>query len=599
MKWVATKIVYGAIGVLVIIASAPFAASPKPMIVSTSTMPLLQATNDGILEQVSTTTAATPTSTMSPTIQPALASLPAEVYAFIQAPQGLLAQPYVTLIAFQAIPDVSIEIRGILNSREFICRGSPCALPVLTSSTILFWAISSSGDMSEEISATIRVGSEADGYYVYLDTISQFASFSDSCLRFWRIQDNSDPVWAEFVQFPYMLNTNKTLHNLAARLITHGVVDVTGCPDGGISASLNWPTTCGLERASSAMVGWQNQFDEYIWLASSHVGIPPKILKTLIEVESQFWPGNERFYLDEIGLGQVNQLGVDVLFRRSPELYRKVCSTVLDDCSEPYHQLSEEDRAMIQGAYINSQNSVCPTCPNGYDMNLAKQSINFIADVLHANCEIVKAIADENRPEDYMDELDDPYSDFWKFTLFTYHSGSGCFEQAVEATPRDIKFDWENFSQHIVDCDSGKSYVDGFWGNLLRFDTYRYTQADQEMVQVVPEFAATPTPFATLAPSTAQVMVQVFMDGNRNGIAEESELMDGVSVRLQSESGKELAGTTTRGQVTLELAEFSIGSEVVVSLPGLYRSETITVPRQGIVPVVFIFNQPTLPTVIP
>jgi len=36
-----------------------------------------------------------------------------------------------------------------------------------------------------------------------------------------------------------------------------------------------------------------------------------------------------------------------------------------------------------------------------------------------------------------------------------------------------------------------------------------------------------------------------------------------------------------------------------VSLPGLYRSETITVPEQGTIPVIFIFSQPTLPTVIP
>jgi len=599
MKWAATKIVYGFIGVLVILASAPFVNSPETTIVSTSTMPPPQATVGVILEQTPTQMTAIPASTISPTIQPALASLPLELYAFIQAPQGLLTRPYVTLFAFQAIPDVSIEIRGIVNSSEFICRGSPCALPVLTSSTILFWAVSSSGDMSEEISATIRVESGTDGYYVFLDTVSQFASFSDSCLRFWRIQDNSNPEWAEFVQFPYMLHTDKTLHHLAARLITHGIVDVTGCSDGGISAGLSWPTTCGLERASSAMVEWQNQYDEYIWLASSDVGIPPKILKTLIEVESQFWPGNERFHLDEIGLGQVNQLGVDVLFRRNPELYRQVCSTVLDDCREPYHQLSEENQAMIRGAYINSQNSVCPSCQNGLDLNKAKQSINFIAQVLHANCETVKVIADENRPAGYIDELEDPYSDFWKFTLFAYHSGSGCFEQAVEATPRDIPLDWENLSQNILDCESGETYVDGVWSNLLRFDAYSYTQTDKEVVQVTPEFAATPTPFSTPAPSTAQVMVQVFMDSNQNGIAEEFELMDGVLVRVQAESGKELKGTTVRGQITIELAEFSIGSDVFVSLPGLYRSKTITVPRQGMVPVVFIFNQPNLPTVIP
>jgi hypothetical protein len=36
-----------------------------------------------------------------------------------------------------------------------------------------------------------------------------------------------------------------------------------------------------------------------------------------------------------------------------------------------------------------------------------------------------------------------------------------------------------------------------------------------------------------------------------------------------------------------------------VSLPGLYRESSFTLPVQGIVPVVFIFTEPVLPTVLP
>ena len=502
------------------------------------------------------------------------------------------------LIAFQSIPDTSVEITGIINSREFVCRGSPCALPVLTSSTVVFKAVSSSGYTSEEILATVRVESDSEGYYVYVDTVSQFTSFSDSCLRFWGFQDFNNPVWAEFVQFPYLLNTDKTLHYLATQLIIHGIVDVTGCSDGGLSAGLDWPTACGLERAAKKMVEWQNQYDEYIWLASRDIGIPPKILKTLIEVESQFWPGNERFYLDEFGLGQVNQLGVDVLLRRDPTLYQQVCSTVLDDCQIPYALMSVENQALIRGAFVSAQSSVCPTCQYGLDLNAAKQSISFVAQVLHANCEMVKVIADANRPSDYLEDLEDPYSDFWKFTLLSYHSGISCFERAVKATPNGAPLDWENLSQNI-DCAGGEGYVNGVWGNLLNFDLYRYSPAELESLQVSPEFGATPTPIPTAIPSTAQVVVRVFLDGNQNGIAEESEWMDDVTVLVQGENRTELTGSTVNGQAVFELAQFPIGSEVVVSLPGLYRSETIAVPEHGTLPVVFIFNQPALPTVIP
>jgi hypothetical protein len=123
--------------------------------------------------------------------------------------------------------------------------------------------------------------------------------------------------------FPFQLNTRKTLHTLATQLILSGIVETNDCPAGGLSLSLDWPTACGLERASTAMIAWQNQFDEHIWLASRDQGIPPKVLKTLIEIESQFWPGNSRFYIDEIGLGQINQLGLDVLLRQDPYLISK------------------------------------------------------------------------------------------------------------------------------------------------------------------------------------------------------------------------------------------------------------------------------------
>jgi hypothetical protein len=496
------------------------------------------------------------------------------------------------------VPDATVEIRGSVGSHEFVCSGSPCAVPVLTSSIIVFRAVSSIGSSSEQVSATVRVELHPDGYYVYIDTVSQFASFSDSCLRFWGFQDYTDPVWAEFVQFPYLLNTNKTLHYLVTQLIIHGIVDVQGCPAGGLSLGLDWPTGCGLERARNAMIEWQNQYDEYIWLASKDIGIPPKILKSLLEVESQFWPGNGRFFVDEVGLGQVNQLGVDVLLRRDPGLYQQVCSTVLDDCQMPYSLMSSQNQALIRGAFVSSQNSLCPTCQHGLDLNAAKQSISFVAQVLHANCETVKIIADANRSSDYFDDLEDPYSDFWKFTLLSYHSGISCFESAVKATPKNVPMDWENLSENI-NCKGGKSYVDGVWGNLLSFDTYRYTPSGQEITLVTPVFAATPTPFPTAVLSTAQVVVQAFLDKNQDGIFEESEGLNNITVLLQSVDGTEVTGRTVNGQAVLNLADFPIGSEVTVSLPEYFRTETITVPAQGLVPVTFIFLQPTLPTAIP
>jgi hypothetical protein len=591
--------VYVLLSLLVAVACAPlsiFRPADNPSV------PVLPSSSTDVIAIEQTQTELVPiipSATVTAVLQPATVTpFISELYAFIQAPEGPVAAPFVTLIAFQSVPGISIQIRGTLDSRGFVCEGSPCVVPVPTSLIIIFSAVSSTGATSGEISASVRVELGSDGYYVYVDNVSQFSAFSDSCLRFWRFQDDTEPEWAEFVQSPYLLNTDKTLHYLVTRLIVHGIVNVEGCPAGGLNIGLNWPTGCGLERARNAMIEWQNQYDEYIWLASKEQGIPPKILKTIIEVESQFWPGNERFYLDEIGLGQINQLGVDVLLRRNPSLSQQVCSTVLEDCALPYSLMSPEHQAMIRGAFVNSYNSLCPTCQYGLDLNKARQSISFIAQVLHANCETVKIIADAKRQSDYVEDIEDPYTDFWKFTLLAYHSGISCFEQAVKATSNGLPLDWENLSENI-ECTGGESYVDGVWDNLLSFDQYLYSPSGQEIGRVTPVFAATRTPFPTPVPSTAQVKVQVFLDSNQNGFADESEWLDNITVLLQSVDGTEVIGTTVNGQVTLALAEFPIGGEVIVSLPGYYRSESIIVPGQGLVPVVFVFSLPTLPTVIP
>jgi hypothetical protein len=231
-------------------------------------------------------------------------------------------------------------------------------------------------------------------------------------------------------------------------------------------------------------------------------------------------------------------------------------------------------------------------------LNKAKQSIPFIAQVLHANCETVKIITDTQRESGYIEDMEDPYSSFWRFTLLAYHSGVSCFEQAIKGTPNGVALDWENVAENI-ECASGQDYVDGVWGNLLSFDQYLYSPSGPGTGQVAPVFAATRTPVPTTVPSTAQVLVEVFLDSNQNGIADAGEGLDNITVLLQSAAGTEVSGITDNGQVTLPLADFPIESEVIVSLPDYFRSQRITVPAQGVVPVIFIFSQPTLPTVIP
>ena len=584
--------------------------------------------------QVETT--ATVTSTPSPTLAatlpfqtstgfvpnslPTVANvLPSGLYAFIEAPIGPVPQPYVILSAFSALPtQVSIVIQGFVNTEEFICTASPCAVSLKTSSRLFFTAYADSGETSGTVSASVSVTQTDNGYLVTIDSLSQFHSFTNACSIIWNVYDLSNVAWDDFVSFPYQLHTKKTLHNLATQLLINGIVDASDCPAGGLSLGLSWPTACGLERASSAMIEWQNQYDGNIWLASKDQGIPPKILKTLIEIETQFWPGNSRVFLDEYGLGQVNQLGVDALLRRDPTLFQRICPSVLSDCLTSYLNLEPQQQAMIRGALVRLMDVTCADCEYGFDLNKAKESISLIAMLFRANCQqvddIIRLIDVPDPDADAAtataavatlsaggDTDTTSYEDLWRFTLLSYHSGPNCLQEALISVRRAHEpFTWENVEERLR-CRGGADYVNGFMNNLFAFDFYRLDYTDPDVVLVAPTIIPTRTPIATPTAfvSNATVRVQVFMDRNGNGNPEAGEWIDAMPVLLETSTNEQITQRTQNGIAMFDMSGYTPGIEINVSLPGLYRNERFELPQQGEVTVTFIFELPLLPTNIP
>jgi hypothetical protein len=546
-------------------------------------------------------------------------SAPGVLYAYIQAPSGTLSAPYVILKAFSSRPrGEAISIRGFVNAQEFICPGASCVLYLEGSSRFVFRAYSDDGRVSDEVIASVSVTRTQDGFVVTIDSVNQFTTFRNACANVWGVFDEENVTWDDFVQFPSDLNTKKTLHTLATQLLLKGIVDASDCPMGGLSLDLQWPTACGLERAEDEMLEWQNLYDEYIWLASRDEGFPPKILKTLIEVETQFWPGNARFYLDEYGLGQMNQLGVDVLLRRDQTLYQQVCPAVLADCSRPYTSLEPAQQAMIRGAVVKLTDATCPDCEFGFDLNIAKQSVSIIAQVLVANCQVVDTILSQAIvPDEDVDAAtataavatiqaggENPsteYEDLWRYTLLSYHSGPSCFQEAVIAARKDkLDINWENVSEKL-ECRGGEDYVNGFMDTLFAFDRYRYQFTDADVVLPVSTLVPTNTPVATLTPfiSTASVRVEVFMDRNGNQSPDEGEWIDAMTVQLTTSTNAQLRQRTVNGVTVFDMTGFTPGIGIEVSLPGLYRSQTFVLPEEGERLVIFMFEQPALPTSLP
>ena len=590
------------------------ALDPGLQIVNTSTTTLLPATR----------TIQPPTSTESPIVNlvtpdPASAT---RLFAFIQAPVGLVPEPFVILTAFSSIPRPGqISIRGFSNGLEFICDATPCKVILQSESRVVFRAFDEFGNVSPEVIAVVTLTPGTDGYLVTISHVSQFTTFVDSCSLVWGLGDETNATWDSFVQFPFELNTTKTLHTLTTQLILKGIVDTKDCPGGGLNLSLNWPTACGLERASRTMIDWQNQFDPYIWLASSEQGIPPKVLKTLLEVESQFWPGNSRFYLDEFGLGQINQLGMDVLLRRDGIFYQKVCEGTLSDCSIPYLSLEAPQQALIRGAAMSMMDAECPSCPNGIDLDKAKQSVSIIAMLLRANCERVDAILTNAVTQAIKADPDlatataaaptptpggdinykTTYEDMWRFTFLAYHSGLRCFQDAALAvTKARLPVTWENLDKEL-DCRGGREYVDGMMANLFAFDSYldQSINADNITSEFMFVPTNTPIPTPTVYISYAKVLVRVFMDRNGNGVPEDGEWIDAMTVLLTTSDNQQITQRTQNGIAVFDMTGFPPATIITVSLPGLYRSESFALPEQGVSVVTFIFEPPPLPTLLP
>jgi hypothetical protein len=574
-------------------------ASLTPSLTATPSPTMFQSAHATVKSsnQASATPFVEPTSTPLPPGQSG-GYLKPRLESFISVPTGPVPQPYVILSGFQTFNGVPaiISVNGTIGSKVFNCETSPCRLAFPMSGTITFRAQNGTGDVSDDNQASIVVTRLSDGFHLSIASLEKFVLFSDACGSMWGNLTDDRPAWSAFPQNPSDLNTQKTLHYLASRLMASGVVDAKDCPGGGSDG--NAPNPCGLSRVKDTMIAWQNQYDFDIWLAGRDQHIPPVMLKSLLEIESQFWPVTQRLYIDEIGLGQINQLGVDVLLRTNPVLYQRVCSSTMYRCDLPYVSLSGLDRALIRGSLAMALDASCPNCQYGVDLSRSSQSIPLIAQVVYSNCMQAKSILD-------LHGFTASYNDYWKFTMVSYHSGFGCLQNAVGAMPQTSgEITWKDLSSHLA-CPGTSEYIDKLWLTLQGYEIDQSAQNAQSTpgpqatlgVIIQPETPTPLPPVPTRAPhlSTGRLVVRVFVDLNGDGVRQDNEAVDNVQVNLDI-AGSTRIMVTQQGLVIFDLTGMEIGTRGRVSLPGLYRSAPILVPDSGDLPVIFIFVKPILPT---
>ncbi len=276
-----------------------------------------------------------------------------------------------------------------------------------------------------------------------------------ACSLTWGSFPPVDPehAWLTTPDTPGELATDQPLDLLAGRLLSWGFAEAPDCPWDGLNTD-GTANQCGVGAAREAVYEWQDRFDRRIFQVAMDTGLPARLLKGIFAQESQFWPGTFP-NLAEYGLGGLHSEGTDTLLLWNLSFYEQLCPVVLaeDYYEYSYHEIGEEEQALLRGALAIQADVSCPTCPNGIDLDEAEQSVDLFGDLLLANCaqtgEIVRQTY-RSAPGDVAS-----YPDLWRFTLANYNAGPGCLFEAIDEVyfgRQDLN--WTNVKQALLDLEA-------------------------------------------------------------------------------------------------------------------------------------------------
>lgn len=512
----------------------------------------------------------------------------------IVAPQGPVSEPYVIIDGYEPAAGYKITgISGVINSNvNFNCATDQCKVSILSDSEIEFWSLSSLGDQSKHVNATVRVSGKSGAYTVTVTIENPPIANADSCSTMWGLPQPRTTSWAALPYLPQELNTSQSLDILTGKLLSIGIVKAPNCPGGGLY-SYGSPNGCGMDSARITATQWQNQFDPVIWLSARSTGIPARLIKTLIKEETQFWPATGTNTLYEFGLGQLNYLGLDTALRWDPELFSQVCNSAIYNCAGGYAALPPDIQSQLKGALMNLVNSSCANCPGGINLANAQQAIPMLAQTLRANCKQTQYIIENQsyRPVSY--------DDMWHYTLVSYHSGYQCLADAVATTQQNQEvFDWPHVSSHLL-CNGAKDYVDNFWQDLMGFTSIVSEQQVSESLEVAVMATPTPIPLPKPLMSQATLRILVYLDKNNDGKPEPDEMLNGLTAEVSFTDGPSLTQVISNGVATLDLSNHQIGSQLTVSIKSLFYYYQASIPANGEIPVTIRLTQPVLPPALP
>jgi hypothetical protein len=264
------------------------------------------------------------------------------------------------------------------------------------------------------------------------------------------------PDWLMLAEETTDLATINRYVILAAKLLSTGLVDGGVCPGKGLNPDGS-ANACGLELSANQVTAWQNQFDPQILSSSRSNQLPPKIIKAVIAVESQFWPAAD-WTLGEVGLGQMTGYGADLVLAWRPAYYQSICRQAFGgkNCSVPYMSQDPSTQYLLRGMVLKEIDATCSNCPGGVDIEKGKQAVLVLAETLNASClQSARMIylANKKTPSEILS-----YADYWRLVLANYQAGAGCVYQALRRTSNPKN--WNNIAANFSSgCASGSEYI--------------------------------------------------------------------------------------------------------------------------------------------
>jgi hypothetical protein len=292
------------------------------------------------------------------------------------------------------------------------------------------------------------------------------ADSGGTCQAAYGFTPTSIPDWLMPAETNMDLATANRYDFLSAKLLFAGLVDGSTCPAKGLNSDGS-ANGCGLELASNQVDTWQNQFDPLILADSQANEVPPKVVKAVIAVESQFWPAGDRSK-GEVGMGQMTEAGADLVLRWRPGYYQSICRQTFGEkgCDSAYPFLDASPQRLLQEMVLKEIDASSPRSPGGIDLDKAAQAINVLTETLNASClqsaRIIE-LATGKSPAAIMS-----YDDYWRFVLANYHAGAGCMYQALGKTGnpngRNVhersEWDWNSIAGNLSSgCASGAEYI--------------------------------------------------------------------------------------------------------------------------------------------